>query len=29
MKVLRELKSKKILKSVLKGSLQTNVFLSF
>ena len=27
MKVLRELKSKKILKSVLKGSLQTNVFL--
>ena len=27
MKVLRELKSKKILKSVLKGSLKTNVFL--
>ena len=27
MKVLRELKSKKILKAVLKGSLQTNVFL--
>ena len=27
MKVLRQLKSKKILKSVLKGSLKTNVFL--
>ena len=27
MKVLRELKSKKILKAVLKGSLKTNVFL--
>ena len=27
MKVLRELKSKKILKSVLKGSLKTNAFL--
>ena len=27
MKVLRELKLKKILKSLLKGSLKTNVFL--
>ena len=27
MKVLRELKPKKILKSVLKGSVKTNVFL--